>query len=68
MRNSDGVSVNVKNIEGEIKTLEFDKIILSGAFPIKNGRTYRSPSLNSGMLYLESSIAATEINRMALRW
>ncbi|PIA53414.1 hypothetical protein AQUCO_00900173v1 [Aquilegia coerulea] len=44
-RNSVGVSVDVKNVDGETKTLEFDKIIISGSFPFKNGKTYRSPSL-----------------------
>uniref|UniRef100_A0A2N9HH20 Carrier domain-containing protein n=1 Tax=Fagus sylvatica TaxID=28930 RepID=A0A2N9HH20_FAGSY len=41
-RNSNGVTVDVKNC-GEVKTMEFDKIIISGSFPVKYGRTYRSP-------------------------
>lgn len=40
-RNSEGVTVNAKNSD-EVKTMEFDKIILSGNFPLKYGRTYRS--------------------------
>ncbi|XLU92535.1 hypothetical protein S245_006887, partial [Arachis hypogaea] len=40
-RNSDGVTVNVKNLNG-VETLVFDKIIISGSFPLKYGRTYRS--------------------------
>ncbi|XP_061367274.1 uncharacterized protein LOC133310373 [Gastrolobium bilobum] len=40
-RNSDSVTVNVKS-SNEIETVEFDKIIISGNFPLKYGRTYRS--------------------------
>ncbi|GAU21921.1 hypothetical protein TSUD_110610 [Trifolium subterraneum] len=40
-RNSDNVAVNVKS-SNEIETMEFDKIIVSGNFPLKYGRTYRS--------------------------
>lgn len=48
-RNSDGVTVNVKDFD-EVKTMEFDKIIISGNFPLKYGRTYRSlPSTCIGM-------------------
>ncbi|XP_058073505.1 uncharacterized protein LOC131222454 [Magnolia sinica] len=46
-RGLDGVSINIKNANGENEVLEFDKIIMSGALPFKNGRTYRSPSLAS---------------------
>ncbi|XAR62390.1 hypothetical protein NMG60_11017126 [Bertholletia excelsa] len=42
-----GASINVKTDSGEIKVMEFDKIIISGAFPFKNGKTYRSPDLIS---------------------
>ncbi|XP_012570515.1 uncharacterized protein [Cicer arietinum] len=43
-RNSEIVAVNVKS-SNEIETMEFDKIIVSGNFPLKYGRTYRlSPS------------------------
>uniref|UniRef100_A0A2N9HGU5 Carrier domain-containing protein n=1 Tax=Fagus sylvatica TaxID=28930 RepID=A0A2N9HGU5_FAGSY len=45
-RNSNDVTVNVKNC-GEVKTMEFDKIIISGSFPVRNGRTYRSPISNT---------------------
>lgn len=48
-RNSDSVTVNVK-CSSEIETMEFDKIIISGNFPLKYGRTYRSvPSTSLGM-------------------
>nr|KYP58460.1 Putative fatty-acid--CoA ligase fadD25 [Cajanus cajan] len=40
-RNSDCVNVNVKG-RNESETMEFDKIIISGNFPLKYGRTYRS--------------------------
>ncbi|CAL0304185.1 unnamed protein product [Lupinus luteus] len=40
-RNSDSVTVNIKSLN-EVETLEFDKIIISGSFPLKYGRTYRS--------------------------
>ncbi|KAK7272024.1 hypothetical protein RJT34_28363 [Clitoria ternatea] len=40
-RNSDNVTVNVKS-SNEIETMEFDKIIISGNFPLKYGKTYRS--------------------------
>ncbi|KAK1588428.1 hypothetical protein Q3G72_023158 [Acer saccharum] len=42
-RNSANVSVDVKNVNGECERMEFDKIIISGAFPIRNGKIYRSP-------------------------
>lgn len=43
---ADGVSINLKNIKGEPEVMEFDKIIVSGAFPFKNGKTYRCPASN----------------------
>ncbi|KAD5961681.1 hypothetical protein E3N88_13154 [Mikania micrantha] len=43
-RNSSSVSVNVRNSIGEVKTMEFDKIIISGAFPFTKGKIYRSPT------------------------
>lgn len=50
-RNSDGVQVDVKDSNGEVKVRDFDKIIISGSFPFKNGRTYRSPLPNyTGLL------------------
>ena len=55
-RNTNGVTVNVKNC-GEVKTIEFDKIIISGSFPLKIGRTYRSPISNTtGLLILFLSL------------
>ncbi|KAM7497257.1 hypothetical protein LguiA_021671 [Lonicera macranthoides] len=46
-RSSFGVSVDVKNSGGEKEVMEFDKIIISGSFPFKNGKIYRSPVSNS---------------------
>lgn len=46
-RNQLGIRVNVRNSNEDYEALEFDKIIISGAFPFRNGRTYRSPSINS---------------------
>ncbi|XWS73491.1 hypothetical protein CRYUN_Cryun02cG0133800 [Craigia yunnanensis] len=45
-RNALGVSIDVKNIKGDSEVMEFDKIIMSGSFPFKNGKTYRSPVSN----------------------
>ncbi|KEH30270.1 AMP-binding enzyme [Medicago truncatula] len=42
-RNSDGVKVHIKN-SNVVETMEFDKIIISGSFPLKYGSIYRSPS------------------------
>ncbi|KAI6669511.1 hypothetical protein NL676_004396 [Syzygium grande] len=42
-RNGSGVNVDITNSRGESEHKEFDKIIISGAFPFKNSRTYRSP-------------------------
>ncbi|KAL6966383.1 hypothetical protein U1Q18_032164 [Sarracenia purpurea var. burkii] len=46
-RKSDRISVDVKDSNGEKQVMEFDKIIISGAFPLNNGKTYRSPSPNN---------------------
>ncbi|EEF48850.1 conserved hypothetical protein [Ricinus communis] len=46
-RKSDGASVDIKNSRGEVKEMEFDKIIISGAFPFKDGKTYRSATAES---------------------
>ncbi|CAJ1933275.1 unnamed protein product [Sphenostylis stenocarpa] len=40
-RKSDSVAVDTKTLN-QVETLEFDKIIISGSFPLKYGRTYRS--------------------------
>ncbi|XVF69705.1 hypothetical protein PTKIN_Ptkin11bG0103600 [Pterospermum kingtungense] len=45
-RNDLGVSIDVKNVKGDCEVIEFDKIIMSGALPFKNGKTYRSPISN----------------------
>ncbi|KAH7674098.1 Catalase mono-functional hem-containing protein [Dioscorea alata] len=42
-RNDNGAHVTIQNTAGEQKVLEFDKIIISGALPFKNGRIYRGP-------------------------
>ncbi|KAG8389051.1 hypothetical protein BUALT_Bualt02G0189100 [Buddleja alternifolia] len=45
-RHSSNIKVDVKQNNGDFSSLEFDKIIISGSFPFKYGKTYRSPSLN----------------------
>lgn len=47
-RNSDRVMVRIKNIN-VVESLEFDKIIISGSFPLNYGRIYRSPSTFIGI-------------------
>jgi protoporphyrinogen oxidase len=47
-RNSDSVMVDIKRLN-VVETLEFDKIIISGSFPLKYRRIYRSPSTCIGM-------------------
>lgn len=47
-RDSDVVTIDVKSLN-VLETLEFDKIIISGSFPLKYGRIYRSPSTCIGM-------------------
>ncbi|GLT78827.1 hypothetical protein SLA2020_503510 [Shorea laevis] len=41
-----GVTIDVKNSKGKSEVMKFDKIIISGLFPFKNGKTYRSPLSN----------------------
>ncbi|CAH1434190.1 unnamed protein product [Lactuca virosa] len=42
---SSSVSVDTMNSNSkEVKTMEFDKIIISGSFPFTNGKIYRSPT------------------------
>ncbi|KAJ8574149.1 hypothetical protein K7X08_025954 [Anisodus acutangulus] len=43
-RDSTGIEIDVKNSSGYFESMEFDKVILSGAFPFRSKRTYRSPS------------------------
>ncbi|KAF9597218.1 hypothetical protein IFM89_016359 [Coptis chinensis] len=52
-RNSSGITIDVKNSVRENKILEFDKIIISGAFPFNSGKTYRSPSSTSAAIRTE---------------
>lgn len=42
-RNSGGVRVDVKNYNGKDRIMNFDKIIVSGSYPFKNAKIYRSP-------------------------
>ncbi|CAL5352523.1 unnamed protein product [Camellia sinensis] len=42
-RSSCGVSIDVKSNDRDVEVMEFDKIIISGSFPFKIGKTYRSP-------------------------
>lgn len=52
-----GVTVDIRDENGDVQVMEFDKIIISGAFPFKNGKTYKAPSkkpaglLNSHNMY-----------------
>ncbi|XP_042015983.1 uncharacterized protein LOC121763959 [Salvia splendens] len=43
-RDSSVVKVQIKCEDGDVQEREFDKIIISGAFPFSNGKTYRSPN------------------------
>ncbi|XP_063937135.1 uncharacterized protein LOC135147742 [Daucus carota subsp. sativus] len=42
-RTTSGVTLHTRSSEGEINIMEFDKLIVSGSFPFKNGKIYRSP-------------------------
>ncbi|KAM7273021.1 hypothetical protein ACFE04_027685 [Oxalis oulophora] len=44
-RHSDSVTVRIKNYVGESEVMKFDKIIITGAFPLTNGKIYKSQSL-----------------------
>ncbi|CAN1200142.1 Long-chain-fatty-acid--AMP ligase FadD32 [Linum perenne] len=46
-RDSNAVRVDVKRSNSGVETLEFDKIIVSGSFPFRTGKTYRSPITHS---------------------
>ena len=49
-RNCSGVSVDTRNNSEEVQVMEFDKVIISGAFPYTNGKIYRSPDyVSAGM-------------------
>lgn len=45
------VNIDAKHINGgEVECMEFDKIIISGSFPFKNVKAYRSPtSISRGL-------------------
>lgn len=43
-RGSSLIKVKIKGEDGVVEEREFDKIIISGAFPFNNGNTYRSPN------------------------
>ncbi|KAK4371723.1 hypothetical protein RND71_007107 [Anisodus tanguticus] len=43
-RDSTGIEVDVETSTGDFESMVFNKVILSGAFPFRSGRTYRSPS------------------------
>ncbi|KAJ8759599.1 hypothetical protein K2173_008779 [Erythroxylum novogranatense] len=45
-RNSHAVTVDFETSSGEVESMEFDKMIISGALPFKNGGTYRSQAAN----------------------
>ncbi|KAM3397759.1 hypothetical protein P3S68_001272 [Capsicum galapagoense] len=40
----DSLGIHVDVIDGELKTLKFDKIVVSGSFPFTSGKFYRSPA------------------------
>ncbi|OWM69223.1 hypothetical protein CDL15_Pgr025410 [Punica granatum] len=44
-RTASGVYVDAVSSRGEVERMEFDKMIISGSFPFKNVKTYRSPAL-----------------------
>ncbi|KAL2236346.1 UNVERIFIED_CONTAM: Long-chain-fatty-acid--AMP ligase FadD28 [Sesamum indicum] len=46
-RDSSGIKVKLQTVNGEVEGRDFDKIIISGAFPFNSGKTYRSPSMNA---------------------
>ncbi|GFZ20652.1 hypothetical protein Acr_28g0013570 [Actinidia rufa] len=46
-RKSNGISIDVRDNNGEEQVMEFDKIIMSGAFPFNSGKTYRSSYPNT---------------------
>ncbi|KAJ0965094.1 hypothetical protein J5N97_026232 [Dioscorea zingiberensis] len=48
-RNNDGASVLIQDAVGEQKLFEFDKIIVSGALPFKNGKIYRESETVAGL-------------------
>ncbi|XP_019164111.1 PREDICTED: uncharacterized protein LOC109160273 [Ipomoea nil] len=58
-RNSSGVCVDVRHRNGALQAMEFDKIIISGAFPFHNGRTYRSPSQKTAGLFCDKMDMST---------
>lgn len=44
VRHSSLIKVEIKGEDGVVEEREFDKIIISGAFPFNHGKTYRSPN------------------------
>ncbi|GAA0144094.1 hypothetical protein LIER_04625 [Lithospermum erythrorhizon] len=44
-RDTFGVKIDVRDSNRETQTMDFDKILISGAFPFRTGKTYRSPCL-----------------------
>ncbi|KAI3791349.1 hypothetical protein L2E82_05115 [Cichorium intybus] len=43
-RNGGTIKIKAKFVNGEKQEMEFDKLIISGSFPVNSGKTYRSPS------------------------
>lgn len=58
-RDSTTVGVDVKHSNGECVVMEFDKIIISGAFPLKNGKFYRSPTSKPTGLLISKNNSCT---------
>ncbi|KVH90817.1 Acyl carrier protein-like protein [Cynara cardunculus var. scolymus] len=42
-RNANNITIRTQIVDGERKDMEFDKLIISGSFPLNSGKTYRSP-------------------------
>ncbi|KAK6937080.1 Phosphopantetheine binding ACP domain [Dillenia turbinata] len=61
-RNQRSISVTVRDSDGEASLLEFDKIIMSGAFPFTTATTYRSSQGHSA----ESTLLDTSELEMEL--
>ncbi|CAH1452660.1 unnamed protein product [Lactuca virosa] len=43
-RNGNTIKIEAKIVNGETQHMEFDKLVVSGSFPLQNGKIYRSPS------------------------
>ncbi|KAL7084478.1 hypothetical protein ACP275_14G225100 [Erythranthe tilingii] len=62
-RNSPEIKVEFQTENGGVKSREFDKIIISGAFPFISGNTYRSPSSNTSDTANNNRIDLSELEK-----